>query len=43
LGLEKYVDYELQFKKTFLDVIDPILNAIGWSSEKISTLEDFFS
>ena len=42
LGLEKYVDYELQFKKTFLDVIDPILNAIGWSSEKISTLEDFF-
>jgi len=42
-NLENYIDYDLQFKKTFLDVIDPILNAIGWSSTKIATLEDFFS
>lgn len=41
--LENYIDYELQFKKTFLDVIDPILEAIGWSSTKIATLEDFFT
>jgi len=42
-NLENYIDHDLQFKKTFLDVIDPILNAIGWSSTKVATLEDFFS
>ena len=42
-GLHKYIDYELQFKKTFLDSIDPILEAIGWNSEEVSTLDDFFA
>ena len=42
LGLHKYIDHELQFQKTFLDAIDPILKAIGWNSKEISTLEDFF-
>jgi DNA polymerase elongation subunit (family B) len=42
-GLHKYIDFELQFKKTFLDSIDPILEAIGWNSEEVSTLDDFFS
>ena len=41
-GLHRYIDYELQFKKSFLDAVDPILNAIGWSSIEISTLEEFF-
>ena len=41
-GLHKYIDYDLQFQKTFLDPIDPILSAVGWSSKEISTLEDFF-
>ncbi len=42
LGLEKYVDYELQFDKGFLEPLKIILNAIGWSSEKSSTLDAFF-
>jgi DNA polymerase elongation subunit (family B) len=42
MQLEKYIDYDTQFKKTFLDAIDPILKAIDWSSEKRSTLDDFF-
>ena len=42
-GLHKYIDHELQFKKTFLDAIDPILDAIGWNSKEVSTLDDFFA
>lgn len=40
--LHKYIDYDLMFNKTFLDAIDPILNAIGWTSEEQVSLEDFF-
>ena len=41
--LHKYVDYETQFNKTFLEPIRVILDAVGWKVEKIITLEDFFS
>ena len=42
-GLHKYIDYDIQFQKTFLDPIEPILEAIGWSSEETSTLDEFFA
>jgi DNA polymerase elongation subunit (family B) len=42
LGLEKYIDYELQFEKTFLAPILPILDAVGWSVESRVSLDDFF-
>jgi len=41
-GLKRYVDYDLQFQKTFVDPIEPIMQAIGWSVEEKNTLEDFF-
>jgi DNA polymerase elongation subunit (family B) len=40
--LEKYIDYNLQFEKTFLSAIEPVLEAVGWSSEHKVSLEDFF-
>jgi DNA polymerase elongation subunit (family B) len=43
LGLDKYIDYELQFEKAFLDPLKTILNIIGWKEEKTVNLELFFS
>ena len=43
LDLEKYVDYDTQFDKAFLDPMKAVLNAIGWSDERKITLESFFS
>ena len=42
LNLEKYIDYDLQFNKSFLEPLKIILDSIGWSSEKTVTLESFF-
>ena len=42
LELNKYIDYNLQFQKTFIDPIDIILNAIGWSAEPKADLQQFF-
>ena len=42
-NLGEYLDYDMQFVKGYLDPIEVILHAIGWKSEKINTLEDFFT
>jgi DNA polymerase elongation subunit (family B) len=41
-GLQEYIDYDLQFEKTFLDPIKTILDCIGWETEKQTTLDSFF-
>jgi DNA polymerase elongation subunit (family B) len=41
-GLEQYIDYELQFEKTFLSAMQLILTSIGWKAEEISDLSEFF-
>jgi DNA polymerase elongation subunit (family B) len=43
LGLDKYIDYELQFEKSFLEPLKSILDAIGWKTEQTTTLESFFT
>jgi DNA polymerase elongation subunit (family B) len=42
LGLDKYIDYDLQFNKAFLEPLKVILDAIGWNVEKTVNLELFF-
>jgi len=42
LNLDKYIDYELQFEKSFLEPLKIILDAIGWKVEKTANLESFF-
>ena len=42
LGLLKYVDYDMQFDKSFVDPLNLILEAIGWSLKDNNTLEEFF-
>ena len=41
-GLDKYIDRELQFDKSFLEPIRSITSVIGWEAEQRATLEDFF-
>ena len=43
LNIERYIDYDLQFEKSFLDPMKNILNVVGWNVEKKVTLESFFS
>ena len=43
IGLDKYIDYDLQFDKAFLEPLKIILDSIGWNVEKTVNLELFFS
>ena len=43
LGLDKYIDYDLQFEKSFLEPLKAILDSIGWNVEKTVNLELFFA
>jgi len=41
-GLDKYLDYNKQFEKSFLEPISSILDKIGWKTEQKATLDAFF-
>lgn len=41
--LEKYIDYDTQFEKAYLEPLRTIVQTIGWTTEKKSTLESFFT
>lgn len=41
-GLEKYIDRNLQFTKSFVDPVMSVLDIVGWPLEERATLDDFF-
>ena len=41
-ALDKQVDYDLQFSKSFLEPIKVIMDTIGWQPEKVASLEFLF-
>ena len=43
LDLEKSIDRDAQFKKSFLDPLRMITNVIGWETERVSNLEFLFA
>ena len=42
IDIEPYIDRDKQFSKVFLDPLQHILDALGWSATKLNTLDDFF-
>ena len=40
--MEKYIDRDMQFDKSFLEPIKSITSVIGWETEEIATLEGMF-
>ena len=42
-GVEKYIDYDTQFDKAYLEPLKTIVNTIGWKTERVSSLENFFA
>jgi hypothetical protein len=42
-GLGRFIDYDKQFEKTFIEPLKMILDAVNWSVEEQQTLEDFFA
>jgi DNA polymerase elongation subunit (family B) len=42
-NLEKYVDYKLQFEKSFYEPLKNVLECIGWDAERKISLLSFFS
>ena len=43
LEAAQYIDYDLQFEKSFLEPLDIILSSINWQSEKVESLDCFFT
>jgi DNA polymerase elongation subunit (family B) len=41
-SLGGFIDYETQFEKTFLEPLRTILGVLGWTDEKVDSLESLF-
>ena len=42
LNLDKYIDYDRQFEKSFVEPLKNVVETIGWQVERRGSLESFF-
>mgnify|MGYP003126077325 FL=1 len=40
--LHQYIDWNKQFEKTFLEPLEIVLDSVGWTSEPVASLQEFF-
>ena len=43
LDLKKYIDYDMQFDKSFIEPLKVIVNLINWNVEPVASLDSFFA
>jgi DNA polymerase elongation subunit (family B) len=43
MGLDKYIDYNLMFDKTFLEPLRAVTDVIGWKPERVANLEGLWA
>jgi DNA polymerase elongation subunit (family B) len=41
--IHKYIDYDMQYEKSFVEPLKIILDSIGWKTEQTSSLAEFFT
>ena len=41
-AVEKYIDYEMMFEKSFLEPLNSLLNCVGWQVKEQATLDGLF-
>ena len=42
LDIARFVDYDLQFSKTFIEPLTAVISKIGWTTEPVASLDAFF-
>ena len=40
--LRRFVDYDMQFEKSFVDPLKVIITKLNWNVEPVASLNDFF-
>jgi DNA polymerase elongation subunit (family B) len=41
--LHRFVDYDMQFNKSFIEPLRKVIDLIGWNTEQVASLDSFFS
>ena len=40
--LHRFIDYDMQFDKAFVDPLKVVISLIGWNVEPVASLDNFF-